>query len=197
MSVLKELNVPVFYVEGIPRGVTRENYRLDVTGLAGGGRREFTFADIEAMPQATVNARLTSVSGWSVRADWQGVRFRDFEQQLDVGPEATHVHFESFGGYTTCVPLAGLRYEKVLLCTRVAGEFLEAEYGAPVRMVVPQLWGYKSIQGLKLMVFTDHYLAGYWETRGYTDEARIEPGITFDLNSRTKRRIAGGEVVEF
>lgn len=197
MSVLKQLGVPVFYVEGVPEGITRDGYRLDVSGMVRGGARTFTFAEIEAMPLTSVNARLTSVSGWSVRAEWQGVRFRDFEQQLEAGPRATHVGFESLGRYTTCVPLAELRRENVLLCYKVAGEYLEPEYGAPLRLFVPQLWGYKSIKGLKRMEFTDHYVAGFWESRGYTDDAAIEPGTTLDVNTRTRRQIKGGEVTGF
>lgn len=197
MSVLKELNVPVFYVEGVPRDVDRSRYELEVDGLVTGAPVHFSFAELEQMPFTTVNARLTSVSGWSVRVDWQGVRFTDFEQQLTPDPKATHVHFESMGGYTTCVPLVHLRYEKVLLCYKVGGEYLEAEYGAPLRMFIPHLWGYKSIKGLKRVVFTDRYIPGFWETRGYTDDAEIEPGVTLDINSRTERRIPGGEVTEF
>jgi DMSO/TMAO reductase YedYZ molybdopterin-dependent catalytic subunit len=197
VSVLKQLGTPVFYVEGVPEGITPENYRLDVSGLVRTGPASFTFAQLEAMPLTTVNARLTSVSGWTVRADWQGVCFRDFEQRLDVEPKATHVSFQSFGAYTTCLPLKELRYEKVLLCYKVAGEYLEPEYGAPVRLFVPQLWGYKSIKGLRRMEFMDHYVAGFWETRGYTDDAEIEPGTTLDVNTRTRRQIKGGEVTEF
>lgn len=197
MSVLKTLGMPVFYVEGVPRGVTRDTYKLEVDGFVRSAPVIFSFADIEALPMATVDARLTSVSGWSLRADWQGVRFRDFEQLLRVDPKATHVHFESFGGYTTCVPLSQLRYEKVLLCYKVAGEYIEVEYGAPLRMFVPQLWGYKSIQGLARMVFTDRYRSGFWESRGYTDDAEIEPGFTMDLNTKTRRQIPGGEVTGF
>jgi len=47
------------------------------------------------------------------------------------------------------------------------------------------------------VVFTDRYIPGFWETRGYTDDAEIEPGVTLDINSRTERRIPGGEVTEF
>jgi len=197
VSILKQLGTPVFYVEGVPGGVTRQNYRLRVDGLVEGAPRSFSFADIEAMERSTVDARLTSVSGWSVRADWQGVRFSDFERRLALKPAATDVLFTSFGGYTTSVPLEELRYEKVLVCFKVGGEYLEPEYGGPVRMFVPQLWGYKSAKGLSRMTFHDHVVAGYWESRGYTEAAAIEPGVTFDVNTGKRREIPGGEVTGF
>ncbi len=200
MSILKELETPIFYAEGIPTDVTAESYTLAVDGLRSGRSRSFRFADIEAMPLATVNARLTSVSGWTVRADWQGIRFTDFLASLadDPWPEtATHVNFTSFGRYTTCVPLDKLRYEKVLLCYKVGGEYLELEYGGPVRMFIPHLWGYKSCKGLARVTFIDHSIPGYWETRGYPDRAEIEPGRILDINSGDTRTIPGGEIVEF
>jgi DMSO/TMAO reductase YedYZ molybdopterin-dependent catalytic subunit len=197
MSRLKDLNTPVFYAEGQPGGVSRENYRLKVSGLPGDALREFTFARLEGMPFTTADARLTSVSGWSVRVKWQGVRFTHFLQALEPRPEASHVVFESFGGYTTCVPLSELQQDNDLLCFRVDGEYLEPEYGGPVRMVIPQLWGYKSIKGLSAMTFGWYPEPGYWETRGYPDDAQIEPGFTRDVNTGQMRRIRGGEVTEF
>jgi len=197
VSILKQLGTPVFYAEGVPRGVTRDNWRLRVDGLVEGSPRDFSFADVEAMERSSVDARLTSVSGWSVRADWQGVRFSDFLKRLTVEPAATDVRFASFGGYTTSVPLSELRYEKVLLCYKVGDDYLEAEYGGPVRMFIPQLWGYKSIKGLARMTFNDHVVAGYWESRGYTEGAAIEPGVTFDVNTGKRREIPGGEVTGF
>jgi DMSO/TMAO reductase YedYZ molybdopterin-dependent catalytic subunit len=198
LSILKELETPIFYAEGIPRHLTAGNYVLAVDGLVPGGPRSFTFADLEAMPLTTVNARLTSVSGWTVRADWQGVRFTDFLTGLSVDLKTTtHVNFTSFGRYTTCVPLEALRYEKVLVCYKVGGEYLELEYGGPVRIFIPHLWGYKSCKGLARMTFTDRTIPGYWETRGYPDRAEIEPGRILDINSGETRTISGGEIVEF
>jgi ribosomal protein S12 methylthiotransferase accessory factor YcaO len=43
----------------------------------------------------------------------------------------------------------------------------------------------------------DHYVSGYWEERGYSDEAEIEPGKVRDLNSGRVRPIPAGEVVRF
>jgi DMSO/TMAO reductase YedYZ molybdopterin-dependent catalytic subunit len=197
MSILKNLDVPVFYAEGVPRGVTKDNYRLEVSGLIDNAPLVFSLAQLEAMPFTSVNARLTSVSGWSVRADWQGLRFTDFLTHVKLAPGATHANFGSFNRYTTCVPLEELTQEKVLICYKVGGEDLELDYGGPVRMFIPQLWGYKSIKGLSWMKFTDRSIPGYWETRGYPDRAEITPGYTLDVNTRTRKRISGGEVTEF
>lgn len=197
MSILKELNTPIFYAEGQPQGVTRENYQLLVEGLVENAPLVFSFEQIEQMPFTSANTRLTSVSGWSVRADFQGVKFSDFLKFVKPQPEAEYVEFESFGKYTTCIPLTELKKDNCLICYKVNGEYLEIEYGGPVRLIVPHLWGYKSIKGLHKIIFSREYESGYWEERGYSDEAHIEPGFTLDVNTGKRRRISGGEVTEF
>jgi DMSO/TMAO reductase YedYZ molybdopterin-dependent catalytic subunit len=64
-------------------------------------------------------------------------------------------------------------------------------------MVIPNLWGYKSCKWLGKIEFINQEEGGYWEDRGYTRSGLIESGITFDMNTKTRRPIKGGEVTEF
>jgi len=197
MSVLSRLKVPAFRAGGAPPQVDETSYRLDVTGMV---ERPTTFslADVKAWPMASVDARLTSVSGWSVRAVWQGVLWKEFLRHVLLDPNATHAAFRSVGGgYSTTIPLAGLDHPRVLMAYAVEDEPLELEYGGPLRMIVPHLWGYKSAKWLTLIEFTDTMGGGYWEDRGYTRSGTIEPVTTLDLNTGKRRTIRGGEVTDF
>ncbi len=175
-----------------------ESWKLEVTGLVQ-NPRTFTLDEILVLPSSTVDARLTSVSGWSVRAPWTGVLLTDFLKGVELQNDASHATFVSIGSsYASTLSLENLRRPKVMLCYGVGGEPLEVEYGGPLRLLVPHLWGYKSVKWLAKIDFTDEMKGGYWEDRGYTREAKIEPGITLDINTRTKRSIkGGGEVTEF
>jgi DMSO/TMAO reductase YedYZ molybdopterin-dependent catalytic subunit len=196
VTILSELGMPVFAAGG-HQSIDPADYRLEVTGLVAEGR-VFTLEEIRALPQTTVDARLTSVSGFSLRADWQGVLWRDFLTRLEPLAGATHATFVSYGGgYSTTVALADLDHPRTMLCLGVNGEPLEEAYGAPVRMLIPQLWGYKSAKWLRTVELTDHMRGGYWEDRGYPADGRIQPGRTLDLNTRQRRPISGGEVTEF
>jgi DMSO/TMAO reductase YedYZ molybdopterin-dependent catalytic subunit len=196
MSVLSRLRAPVFKAEGMPE-IDVATYRLFVKGLVE-KERSFTWEEIMAFPASKVNARLTSVSGWSVRATWEGVLWRDFISALTPREEASHAVFSSFGGgYETAVSLADLDHPRVLLVYAVEGEPLEREYGGPLRMVIPHLYGYKSAKWLETITLTDTDKGGYWEDRGYTQSGIIEPGFTFDVNTGTRRAIPAGEVTEF
>jgi DMSO/TMAO reductase YedYZ molybdopterin-dependent catalytic subunit len=95
------------------------------------------------------------------------------------------------------VPLKDLENPRVLLAYEVNGEPIELEYGGPLRMVIPNLWGYKSCKWLGRIDFMSHMEGGYWEDRGYTRSGIIEPGSTLDMNTKTRRPITGGEVTEF
>ncbi|UCG13063.1 MAG: molybdopterin-dependent oxidoreductase [Deltaproteobacteria bacterium] len=196
MSILSKLRTPVFKAGGMPE-IDPETYTLEVDGLVA-EPKSLSWNDIKAMPYSVANGRLTSVSGWSVRADWGGVRWRDFLEYISPLPEATHVTFTSVGGgYSTTVALKDLDTPRVILTYEVNKEPLEPEYGGLLRMVIPNLWGYKSCKWLGRVELTDRMKGGYWEDRGYSREANIEPGITLDVNTGDRRSISGGEVMDF
>ena len=121
MTVLSDMDTPVFAAEGLPDKADPDSWRVKIDGFTS-KKAELALKDFKAMPNTTVNARLTSVSGWSVRADWDGVLWRDFIKAYPPDPSATHVIFESVGGYTTNVPLsAGQRVVRKGRPTRQAG----------------------------------------------------------------------------
>ncbi|MBU1275002.1 MAG: molybdopterin-dependent oxidoreductase [Proteobacteria bacterium] len=196
MSLMSKLRMPAFSAGGRPI-LAESQWRLRVDGMAA-RPREYALDEIRAMPQSEVDARLTSVSGFSLRARWQGVLWRDFLAGLEPQAGASHATFTSQGGgYTTTVSLADLDHPRVMLVLGVEDEPLDPDYGGPLRMLVPQLWGYKSAKWLAGLTFGDKMLGGFWEDRGYTREGLIEPGVTLDLNSGERRAIRGGEVTEF
>ncbi len=196
MSILKLMNTPVFAAEGVQR-LEPGLFRLSISGLAGGDRT-FSLAELKAgFPTAVANRRLTSVSGWSVRAEWEGVLWADFLAVVRPREGARYALFTSAGGYTTCALLSDLAASQTILAWGVGGDALEEEYGGPLRVVVPNLWGYKSCKWLTKIAFVDKYVTGYWELRGYSHRGNIEAGDTFDVNSQKRRPIKGGEVTEF
>jgi len=196
MSTLRDLGTPIFKAGGMP-AIDLQTYVLSVGGLVN-EERNFSWQEIFAMPKSIVNCRLTSVSGWSVRANWEGIKWGDFIKKITVDAKANHARFTTVGGgYTTVVSCKDLEHPRVLLAYGVNGEPIEPSYGGPLRMVIPNLWGYKSCKWLGRIEFIDQMEGGYWEDRGYTRSGIIEPGFTLDINTKTRRPIRGGEVTEF
>jgi DMSO/TMAO reductase YedYZ molybdopterin-dependent catalytic subunit len=195
MSELKRLRTPVFAAEGVP-SIEPSTFELIINGT--GFNQKLSLPTLQTtFPFKRLNTRLTSVSGWSVRVSWDGILWDDFIHQLPPDTNAQFVLFTSIADYTTCVRLDNLTNSRAMLVWGVDGEALEAEYGGPLRMVIPHLWGYKSCKWLTGITFIKKYQAGYWETRGYSHEGTIEAGETLDVNTQKSRSIPGGEVINF
>jgi DMSO/TMAO reductase YedYZ molybdopterin-dependent catalytic subunit len=197
MSKLKDMRTPIFWAEGHPGPLSAEGWAIRVDGLV---ERPTTlsYAELTALPKSIADARLTSVTRWSVRGRWGGVRVNDVIDLVGADPTAAYVQFVSYRSiYTTCIPLAVALRERTLLAYEFDGEPLDADYGGPVRGFCPYLWGYKlakSIIGVNLL---DRSLPGYWEVRGYPDDAQILAGRMLDVNTHRWRRIPDGEVITF
>lgn len=205
MSRLKEMQTPVFWAEGHPGPLSAEGWQVRLGGLVE-KPVTLTYEEIVALPKSIADARLTSVSGWSVRGKWGGVRLSDVLALTGLKPEATHVRFTSYRElYTTCIPLDEALKERTLLAYEFDGEALDADYGGPVRIFCPYLWGYKSAKSVVAITLEDRSIPGYWEVRGYPDAAQIKGRQVLDVNTQRMRRIPstssgrrpGGEVVEF
>ena len=197
MSKLKEMGTPVFWAEGHPGSLDAEGWEIDVGGLVQ-NPTTLTYQEILNLPETVVDARLTSVSGFSVGGAWGGVHLDEVFDIVGLDDEASHVQFVSYRRiYTTSIPLEVARQERTLLAYAFGGEPLEADYGGPVRLFCPYLWGYKSAKSVVAINLVDRSIPGYWETRGYPEGAQIKPRRVLDVNSGEYRRIPGGEVIEF
>jgi sulfoxide reductase catalytic subunit YedY len=197
MGKLKDMHTPVFWAEGHPGPLSAGGWQVELGGLV---EKPVTLAyeEIIALPKSIADARLTSVTRWSVRGKWGGVRVSDLLAVAGIRPEATHVQFVSYREiYTTCIPLDVALKERTLLAYDFDGEPLDADYGGPVRVFCPYLWGYKSAKSVIGVTLEDHSTPGYWEVRGYPDEAQITAGRVHDVNTHTWRHIPSGEVIEF
>jgi DMSO/TMAO reductase YedYZ molybdopterin-dependent catalytic subunit len=198
MSRLKDLRTPIFWAEGHPGRLKRETWKIEVSGLCK-KPKSFTWAELIAMPKTVADARLTSVTRFSVRGRWGGVKVADILDAVEAEPSVKFVRFWSVKKiYDTSVSAEIARKDKTLLAYDFEGEPLDEDYGGPVRVFCPYLWGYKSAKSVVKVELMDHYISGFWEMRGYSDEAEIEAGQVRDLNSGGKiRPIPDGEVIRF
>jgi DMSO/TMAO reductase YedYZ molybdopterin-dependent catalytic subunit len=99
------------------------------------------------------------VTTWTRRAlQWSGFRFSDFYRQIVVplakpSPDATFVVLRGQDGARTSLPLEDLLAPDVLLADRLNGQPLPIEHGAPLRLVAPAHYGYKSVKHLNRIEF--------------------------------------------
>ena len=86
-------------------------------------------------------------------------------------PEASHVVFHSYDGYTTNVTLSVFAESNVLLAHSWEGQPISREHGGPVRVVIPDWYFWKSAKWVNRIEFLAADQPGFWETRGYHNEA--------------------------
>ena len=198
MSRLKELRTPIFWVEGHPGKLNRESWVIEVSGLCA-NPKTFTWQELIALPKSIADARLTSVTRFSVRGRWGGVKVADLLDAVQADSGSRYVRFWSYRMiYDTTIPIEVAHRERTLLAYEFDGEPLEEDYGGPVRGFCPYLWGYKSAKSVMKVELMDHYLSGFWEQRGYPDDALIEAGKVRDMNQGGRlRSIPDGEVIQF
>jgi len=198
VSKLAAMNTPIFWAEGHPGKLDRENWKIEVTGACE-HPQTLTWKELIALPQAEVDSRLTSVTRWSVQGLWKGVSLSALLREVGMLPSCKYIRFWSVGlVYDTSIPVEIALLEKSLLAHSFDGEFLDEDYGGPVRAFIPYLWGYKSAKSVVKIELMELYVSGYWEVRGYTDSAEIEPGPCRDINAGGEiKRIEGPGEVKF
>ena len=152
----------------------RLRWRLRIEGLV---ERPvtLTYADLLRLPQARQRSDFHCVTGWSVDGvHWAGVRFRDLLAVARPLPTARALSFVSMEDpYVDTLTLAQALQPDAMLAHSMDGKPLERKHGAPARVVMPQMYGYKGVKWVQKVVVTDRVVDGYWEQRGYDRDAWV------------------------
>jgi DMSO/TMAO reductase YedYZ molybdopterin-dependent catalytic subunit len=144
-------------------------YRLKVDGLVG-RPLSLSLADLAALPQREAIIRHVCVEGWSAIVAWGGVRLADVLRLANVSQLGHSVYFESADGYYESWDMASALHPQTLLVTRMNGDPLPAQNGAPVRLAAPIKLGYKNskwVTAIRVAAALEPGRLGYWEDQGY------------------------------
>ncbi len=129
---------------------------------------ELTWEEFNALPQVEVVADFHCVTRWSKRElVWRGVPAREIHKLVRPRPTVRFVLAHCSEGYTTNLPLEYFLAEDTILATHLNGQPLTPEHGAPLRLVVPQLYAWKSAKHLEGIEYLEEDRPGFWERRGY------------------------------
>ena len=152
---------------GMQPQVPRERYRLDAFGAVD-HPMTWDWAALQALPQARRVSDIHCVTTWS-RYDnqWDGVPVTALLDLVQPRADARHVVLHSHDGYATNLDLADFASPDAILAHSWCGQPLTAEHGAPLRLVVPHLYFWKSAKWLSRIEFRTADKPGYWEVRGY------------------------------
>ena len=128
------------------------------------------------MPSQVRRIDFTCVTGWAV----DGVRFRGVDLQemlLAFGWQPARQTWVTFRSgdrvYWDGLDARQIARFRPLVAWEIDGRPLPRAQGAPVRLVVPGMYGYKSVKWLTGIALGQEAVMGYWEERGYPEDAYI------------------------
>jgi DMSO/TMAO reductase YedYZ molybdopterin-dependent catalytic subunit len=131
-----------------------------------------TWDQLQGLPQAEVTVDIHCVTRWSkLDTTWRGVRLRDLLERAAPTARGTHLMAHCDGGYTTNLPLEAVMADEVLVAHTYAGRPLERDHGAPLRLLVPKSYFWKSAKFLRRLEVMSGDRMGFWELNGYHNDA--------------------------
>jgi DMSO/TMAO reductase YedYZ molybdopterin-dependent catalytic subunit len=164
-------NFPVLDVQGPPYHEVPENWDVRIWGDVARPQR-WSFDELVQLPAVGEVTDIHCVTSWSkLDTSWYGVPMSWVLETAGPLRSATHVIAHAEAGYTANLPLDALRAPGVLLAYEYDGLPLDPEHGYPLRLIVPQLYFWKSAKWLRGLEFRDGDLPGFWERRGYSKSA--------------------------
>src|SRR5436190_10016986 len=151
-----------------------QTWRLRIEGLVD-QPQTLTYHQLKKLPRAEQVSNFHCVTGWSVKnVRWAGVRFRDLLAVAQPRVEGTVLQFVSSEvPYTDTLTLRQAELADAMLAYEMDGKPLAREHGAPVRVVIPEMYGYKNVKWVERIVVTNEVLPGYWEQNGYDVDAWV------------------------
>lgn len=155
---------------GIQPEVSLDQWELTIDGLVA-HPTTWGWAQFKSQPPFTDVSDIHCVTAWS-RYDnhWEGVSARHILDVVKPLPEARHIVFHSYDGYTTNVALSVFDDADVLLAHSWEGKPITTEHGGPVRAIIPKFYFWKSAKWVNRIEFVAADRPGFWEERGYHNE---------------------------
>jgi DMSO/TMAO reductase YedYZ molybdopterin-dependent catalytic subunit len=150
-------------------------WRLRIEGLVE-RPLELTYAELVSLPRSEQVSDFHCVTGWSVEnVRWAGVRFDDLLAQARPLRTARALSFYSAEKpYVDSLTLEQASAPDAMLAYEMDGRPLARPHGAPARVVMPRMYGYKNVKWVERIVVTRDQLVGYWEERGYDRDAWVD-----------------------
>lgn len=173
---------------------------------------DYQFEDI--MANMTIEERLyrfRCVEAWSMVVPWNGFELADLLNMAGVQSGAKYVAFETLyrpdempGQKTRVLKwpyVEGLRLDEAMhpltiMATGIYGKDIPNQNGAPLRLVVPWKYGFKSIKSVVRITLTDKEPPTSWNQangREYGFYSNVNPEVDHPRWSQaSERRIGGG-----
>jgi sulfoxide reductase catalytic subunit YedY len=188
-------------------------WKLEVTGLVAKPRQYDMDDLVHAFPLEERLYRHRCVEAWAMAVPWTGFPLSLLLRKVEPLPAARFVRFVSFyrpqeagrqrgrrepWPYTEGLTLAEASHDLAFLATGMYGHALLKQHGAPLRLVVPWKYGFKSAKSIERIELTAERPATFWNTLSpgeYDFEANVNPDVPHPRWSQAHEKMLGtGEI---
>ena len=180
--------------------IDRRGYHLMVSGLVD-QPQSLSLDQLRRLPLEKQSSRLKCVQCWSARTEWGGVRFGHILEMVRPKKTAHAIRIDCADKWYEYFSLEQMLSPRVMLALDMAGKPLSDEHGAPLRLIDPSRYGYKSAKMITSITFVEEGKGSMACDIGpyYTPGGEIQAGYDhpLDVGEKARRRIRGGEITDY
>lgn len=164
---------------------------------------------IKEMPLEERIYRFRCVEAWAMVVPWIGFPMKALLEKVQPKTEAKYVRMLTFldadmapqqrdpylpWPYFEGLTLAEAMNDLTILTVGIYGHILPPQHGAPIRLIAPWKYGFKSIKSIVSIELTDQQPRTFWNTlapREYGFEANVNPNVPHPRWSQASERMIG------
>ena len=179
--------------------INQTTWRLKIGGLVE-KPLQFSIAELRKLPQVSQSSRMKCVQCWSARTTWGGFHFDHLLEAAKPKAAAKAVRIDCADKWYEYFDIRDLLSKRVLMVTEMAGKPLQDKHGAPLRLIDPSRYGYKSAKLITSLTFVEEGKGSMACDIGpyYSPHGTILAGYDTPLDlGGPKRKIKGGEILEY
>lgn len=199
-------------VKDMAHTLKTDNWKIKIDGLVENSM-EINLDDLKKM--LTLEERIyrfRCVEGWSMVVPWNGYTLSSLIKKVKPLSNAKYLRFETLVD-TTSFPdqkrgvfgaveypyIEGLRIDEAMndlsfLAIGLYGDLMPKQNGAPIRLVVPWKYGFKSVKSIVKISFVDSEPMNTWQKENpkeYGFYANVNPNVDHPRWSQKKERVLG------
>ena len=177
-----------------------KTYRLKISGLVE-RPQALSLEQLRRYPVVKQSSRMKCVQCWSSRATWGGFRFGRLVETVRPLKTAKAIRIDCADKWYEYMSIEEMLSPRVLLVLDLEGKPLPDRHGAPLRLIDPSRYGYKSAKLITSIQFVAEGKGSMACDIGpyYTPGGEILAGYDhpLDLGPKARKKIAGGEITEY
>lgn len=192
--------------------LNKANWKIQIAGTKENAR-SYTIDELVKMAGGLEERiyRFRCVEAWSMVVPWVGFPLANLLKKLNPNPKAKYVMFQTFNDrkignnmknlpnypwpYTEGLTMAEAMHPLTMLVTGMYGKDLPKQNGAPIRLIVPWKYGFKSIKSIESISFVEKQPSTLWQSLApdeYGFYANVNPKKSHPRWTQENERVING-----